>query len=88
MDHQLEALKVKSERPYEKDFNMTPPFTSKIMDEAIPPRFKMPQTKLYDDSANPLDHLEAFKALILLHGANDGTLYRAFPATLRKAARQ
>ena len=88
MGRQLEALKMKSKCPYEKDFNTTLPFTSKIMKEAIPPRFKMPHTELYDGFADPLDHLEAFKALMLLHRANDGTLNRAFPATLRKAARE
>ena len=88
MGHQLEVVKMKSERPYKEGFNTAPAFTSKIMEEHVPPRFKMRQTKLYDGSANPLDHLEAFKALMLLHGANDGTLCWAFPATLRKATRQ
>ena len=74
MGRQLEALKVKSDRQYEKDFDMALPFTLEIMDEAISPRFKIPQTELYDGSTDPLDHLEAFEALMLLHGANDGTL--------------
>ena len=87
MGHQLEALRMKSERPYENGFNIAPAFTSKIMEEPIPPQFKMPQTKLYNGSTDPLNHLEAFKVLMLLHGANDGTLYRAFSATLRKAGR-
>ena len=87
MGHQLEALKVKYDCPYEKDFNMALPFTLEVMDESIPSQFKMPQTKLYDSPVDPLDHLEAFKALMLLHGVNDGTLCRAFPATLQKASR-
>ena len=86
MGRGLEALRMRLERPYELDFNAAPTFTSKIMEQVIPPRFKMPQTELYDGSSNPLDHLEAFKVLMLLHGANDGTMCRAFPATLRKAA--
>ena len=88
MGRQLEALRMRSERPYELDFNTALGFTSKIMEDPIPPWFKMPQTELYDGSAEPLDHLEAFKALMLLHGANEGTLCRAFPTTLRKTARQ
>ena len=88
MGRQLEALKIKFERPYEEGFNMTSAFTSKIIEEPVPARFKMPQTKIYDGFADPLNHLEAFKALMLLHGANDGTLCRAFLATLRKEARQ
>ena len=87
MGHQLEALRMRSEHPYELDFNMAIAFTSKVMEEPIQPQFKMPQTELYDGSVDPLDHLEAFKALMLLHGANEGTLCWAFLATLRKAAR-
>ena len=41
MSCQLEALRMKSERPYENDFNTAPTFTSKIMEELISPRFKM-----------------------------------------------
>ena len=48
MGRQLEALKMKSERPYEEGFNTAPAFTSKIMEEPVPARFKMPQTELYD----------------------------------------
>ena len=87
MGHELEALRMRSGHPYELNFNATPAFTSEIMEQVVPPRFKMPQTELYDGSSDPLDHLEAFKALMLLHGANDGTMCRAFSATLRKAAR-
>ena len=45
----------------------------------------MPQTELYDGTTDPLDHLESFKALMLLHGATDGVMCRAFLATLQKA---
>ena len=82
MGHELKALRMRSERPYELDFNVAPAFTLKIIEQTIPPRFKMPQIELYDVSAGPLDHLKAFKVLMLLHGANDGTLCRAFSATL------
>ena len=88
MGYQLEALRMRFEHPYELDFNAAPTFTSKIMEQSIPPRFKMSQTELYDGFANPLDHLEAFKVLMQLHRANDGMLCWAFPATLKKAARQ
>ena len=71
MGRQLKALKMNSERPYKEGFNMAPAFTSKIMEEPIPAWFKMLQTKLYDGSMDSLDHLKAFKALMLLHGAND-----------------
>ena len=57
---------------------MAPTFTSKIMEEPAPPQFKILQIELYDGSTDPLDYLEAFKALMLLHRANDGTLCWAF----------
>ena len=88
MGCQLKALRIKSEHPYEEGFNTAPAFTLKIMEEPVPPRFKMPQTELYDGSTDLLDHLKAFKALMLLHRANGGTLCWAFLATLRKAVRQ
>ena len=87
MGHELEALRMRSEHPYELDFNAALAFTSEIIEQPIPFWFKMPQIELYDGFIDPLDHLEAFKALILLHGANDGMLCWAFPATLRKATR-
>ena len=74
MGHELEALRMRSEHPYELNFNAALTFTSEIMEQIIPPWFKMPQIKLYDGSVDPLDHLEAFKVLMLLHGANNGTL--------------
>ena len=88
MGRQLEALKMKSEHPYEEGFNTALAFISKIMEEPVSPWFKMPQIELDDGSVDPLDHLEAFKALMLLHETNDGTLCRAFLAMLRKATRQ
>ena len=75
MGHQLEALKMKLECPNKKDFNTALAFTMKIREEPIPPQFMMLQTELYDGSTDPLDHLEAFKALTLLHEANDRTLW-------------
>ena len=57
------------------------------MSKVIPPKFKMLQTEPYDRTTDPLDHLESFKALMLLHRATDGILCRAFSVTLHKAAR-
>ena len=82
MGRELEALRMRSERRYELDFNVAPAFTLEIMEQIIPSQFKMPQTELYDGFTDPLDHLEAFKVLMLLHRANSGTLCRAFLATL------
>ena len=42
MGHELEALRMRSQHPYELDFNVTLAFTLKIMEQPILPRFKMP----------------------------------------------
>ena len=52
------------------------------MSEVASPKFRMPQAELYDGAIDPLEHIESFKALMLLHGATDGVLYRAFSMTL------
>ncbi|XP_077248406.1 uncharacterized protein LOC143888016 [Tasmannia lanceolata] len=47
----------------------------------------MPPVPQYDETTDPVDHLETFRTMMLLHGASDGFLCRAFPTTLTGAAR-
>ena len=82
MGHQLEALKVRSSRPLDVEFNVEPSLSHHIMSEDVLLKFRMPQAKLYDGTTDPLDHLESFKTLMLLHGATDGVLCCAFLVTL------
>ncbi|XP_019447279.1 PREDICTED: uncharacterized protein LOC109350502 [Lupinus angustifolius] len=42
----------------------------------------------YDGTADPQDHLDAFEASMLFHGATDLIMCRAFPLTLKKAVLQ
>ena len=58
-----------------------------IMQEPIPPNFKLPQFESYDRTSDPVDHLEAFRTMMLLHDAPDAILCRAFPSTLKGTAR-
>lgn len=46
----------------------------------------MLQLEPYDGTTYLIDYLESFKALMILHGAIDGILCRAFPTTLREVA--
>ena len=41
----------------------------------------------YDGSTDPIDHLESYKALMIIQGVTDALLCIGFPITLRKAAR-
>lgn len=68
-------------------FNTNPPFTKKIMEELVPLWFKMPQLDSYDGTSDPINHLENFKAIMLLHKVIDGILYWAFLSTLWDVAR-
>ena len=47
----------------------------------------MPHIDSYDGVKDPLDHLETFKILIHLQGMADEIMCRAFPTTLKGAAR-
>ena len=42
------------------------PFTATVTSFPLPPKVHMPQVEAYDDSKDPLDHLESFKTLMHL----------------------
>ena len=72
---------------YGEDICTDPSFSQMIMQEPIPPNFKLSQFESYDGTSDPVDHLEAFQTMMLLHGAPDAILCRAFPSTFKEAAR-
>ena len=72
---------------YGEDICTDPPFSQMIMQEPIPSNFKLPQFESYDGTSNLVDHLEAFRTMMLLHGALDAILCRAFSSILKGAAR-
>ena len=72
---------------YGEDICTDPPSSQMIMQEPILPNFKLPQFESYDGTSDPVDHLEAFQTMMLLHGVLDAILCRAFPSTLKGAAR-
>ena len=63
------------------------PFTTEVLNRPFPPKFCLPQLESYDGSKDPLDHIESFKTLILLQMTLDEVICRAFPTTLKGAAR-
>ena len=63
------------------------PFTIPVNSCPLPQKFRMPQIESYDGVKDPLDHLETFKTLMHLQGVPDEIMCRAFPTTLRGAAR-
>ena len=63
------------------------PFTTFVNSFPLPHKFCMPQINSYDEVKDPLDHLETFKTLMHLQGIADEIMCRAFPTTLKGAAR-
>ena len=66
---------------------MDSPFTIEVLNCPFPLKFYLPQLESYDGSKDPLDHNESFKMLMLLQMTLDEVMYRAFPTTLKGAAR-
>ena len=47
----------------------------------------MPVIESFDSFADPMDHVEGYRALMALQGAFDALLCITFPATLKKTVR-
>ncbi|KAJ0984602.1 hypothetical protein J5N97_002958 [Dioscorea zingiberensis] len=62
------------------------PFIPEILEAPLPTEFRMPSIETYNGTSDPVDHLESFKAMMLLYGSPDGIMCRAFPTTLRGVA--
>ena len=63
------------------------PFTASVKSFPLPSKFRMPHMDSYDRVKGPLDHLETFKTLMHLQGVTNAIMCRAFPTTLKGAAR-
>ncbi|XP_077245999.1 uncharacterized protein LOC143885828 [Tasmannia lanceolata] len=87
MDHRIEELARDQSRPTVRAFSSRTLFTDDVMGAPAPRGFKMPTIPQYDGTTDPVDHLETFRAMMLLHGASDGFLCRAFQITVTGAAR-
>ena len=88
MEVMMNALKGRVSSDLDDLVNRTDsPFTIPINFCPLPQKFRMPQIESYDGVKDPLDHLEIFKTLMHLQGVPDEIMCRAFPTTLKSAAR-
>ena len=88
MEVMMNALKGRVSSDLDDLLNRTDsPFTIQVNSCPLPQKFRMPQVESYDGVKDPLDHLETFKTLMHLQGVPDEIMCRAFPITLRGAAR-
>ncbi|KAK3041313.1 hypothetical protein RJ639_001415 [Escallonia herrerae] len=63
------------------------PFTEEVDHFPAPPSFKMPPCESYDGTGDPMEHLARFTSGMNLHLVPDQIICRAFPVTLKGAAR-
>lgn len=63
------------------------PFTTKVLECPLPPKFFLPQLKSYDDLKDLLDHITTFKKTLSLQQTPDKIMCRSFLTTLKGAAR-
>ena len=62
-------------------------FTASVNSFPLPHKFRISQIDSYDGVKDPLDYLETFKTLMHLQGVADEIMCKAFPTTLKGAAR-
>ncbi|XP_042969059.1 uncharacterized protein LOC122301741 [Carya illinoinensis] len=63
------------------------PYSTEVMVVLLPPKFKVPLIDMYDGSRDPMDHLENFKAHMILHGFLGEVACLAFSLTLKGITR-
>ena len=84
----MNALKGRVSSDLDDVVNWTDsPFTTAVNSFTLPSKFRMPHIDSYDGIKDPLDDLETFKTLMHLQGVANTIMCRAFPTTLKGAAR-
>ena len=88
MEVMMNALKGRVSSNLDDLVNRTDsPFIASVNCFPLPHKFYMPHIDSYNGVKDPLDHLETFKTLMNLQGVADKILCKAFPTTLKGAAR-
>ena len=88
MEVMMNALKRRVSSDLDDFVNRTDsPFTASVNSFPLLHKFRMSQIDSYDGVKDPLDYLETFKTLMHLQGVANEIMCRAFPMTLKGAAR-
>lgn len=61
---------------------MATPFTMSIMGAPFPKDFWLPTIKAYNETSNPCTQMIKYKETMVMIGANDAVMCRAFLSTL------
>ncbi|CAH9074366.1 unnamed protein product [Cuscuta europaea] len=93
-DAQLEALALQVQQ-LEAQINQEPvtvrvrtatPFTTRIMQALIPPKYKGANIQLYGGKTDPQEHYTRYQSGMYMLGASDEYICRMFPSTLEGEA--
>ncbi|XP_019156979.1 PREDICTED: uncharacterized protein LOC109153579 [Ipomoea nil] len=80
--HELQRkIEGRDESPEPRDALATP-FTKDIMAKPQPRDFRFPAIKPYTGATDPRDHLNRYKAVMMMTGVNDAIMCRGFCTTL------
>ena len=87
MDELKNTMKEKTTKNLDRMVKRTnSPFTTKVMECPLPPKFRLPQLESYDDLKDPLDHITTFKMTLSLQQTTDEIVCQSFPMILKGAA--
>ncbi|KAL2524578.1 Retrotrans gag domain-containing protein [Abeliophyllum distichum] len=87
MKRRLAKLEVKQKSPPEEYTTYRhSPFLEDILTKPLPDKLKMPQLTSYEDSNDPIGHLDRYTSWMELQGASDAIMCRAFPLIFRNRA--
>ena len=62
------------------------PFTARVLHFPLPEKFRILQIETFDETKDPIDHLNTYKNQSELHGYQDPVRCRAFAITLKSPA--
>jgi len=88
MDELRNAMREKMDQSLDGMVRRTDsPFTAKVLECPLLPKFRLPQLESFDGLKDLLDHIITFKTTLSLQQPPDKILCRSFPTTLKGAAR-
>ena len=88
LDEVKNAMNGKSAVNFDGMIKMTDlPFTTSVLECPLPPKFRLPQLGVFDDTKDLLNHIGTFKTILDLQQTPDEVIYKTFPATLREATK-
>ena len=88
MDFMMNALRGRVSNDLDELVHRTDsPFTTPVTSFPLSSKFCILQIEVYDESKDPLDHLESFKTLMHLQGVADEIMCRAFLITVNGLVR-